>query len=183
MKIKVKRINNNISLPCFIKKGDWVDLQLAEEVSMRCPYAKTMHRKGRNTENETRYRDVVFDHQLLHLGVAMQLPEGFEAVVLPRSSTFGRHGIIMANSQGVIDNSYHGNTDEWKFPAIALKNTTIEKGIAICQFRIQLSQKASFLQKLKWLFSSKIEFEEVSSLENENRGGFGSTDESNYKSN
>ena len=71
--------------------------------------------------------------------------------------------------------SYNGDNDEWKFPAIAIRETTIEKGTRICQFRIQLSQKATFWQKLKWLFSSRVKLVEVDSLNNKSRGGFGST--------
>ena len=106
----------------------------------------------------------------------MKLPKGFEAVVLPRSSTFGKYNIIMTNSEGVIDNSYSGNNDEWKFPALAFQKTTIAQGQRICQFRIQLSQDATVWQKLKWLFSNGIRLERVESLDDIDRGGFGSTD-------
>ena len=104
----------------------------------------------------------------------MQLPKGFEAVVLPRSGT-PKLGIMCANSEGVIDNSYCGNDDEWRFPAIAFQSTTINKGDRICQFRVQLSQKATIWQKLRWLFSNKIELVSVDKLDGNNRGGFGST--------
>ena len=105
----------------------------------------------------------------------MQLPKGFEAVLLPRSSTYIKFGIIAGNSEGVIDQSYCGDNDEWKFSAIALDSTTIEAGDRICQFRVQLSQKATIWQKIKWLFSSGVEIVEVDELNKRDRKGFGST--------
>jgi dUTP pyrophosphatase len=105
----------------------------------------------------------------------MRLPEGFEAHILPRSSTPKGMGIMCANSMGIIDNSYSGNDDEWKFPAIAIRDTTVSEGERICQFRICLSQKATLWQRIKWLFSSGIEIIETDELSSENRGGFGST--------
>ena len=119
---------------------------------------------------------VVFDSKKIKLGVGMELPAGFEAVVVPRSSTFSRTKTILANSQGVIDNCYCGDDDEWMYPVIALNTSHIKKGQAICQFRIQLSQKATVWQKLKWLFSRKIKFIQTDKLRDVNRGGFGSTD-------
>lgn len=124
-----------------IEKGDWIDLYCAEEVVMRQGVFK-----------------------LIPLGVAMKLPEGYEAIVAPRSSTYKKYGIIQANSIGVIDNSYCGDEDQWMFPAIALAaDARIPKYERICQFRIQEKQ-------------TEIEFKEVRALGNENRGGFGSTD-------
>lgn len=105
----------------------------------------------------------------------MILPKGFEAHVVPRSSTFKNFKIVQSNSLGIIDNTYSGNDDEWKFPAISLERTVIKKGDRICQFRIQLSQKATIWQKIKWLFTSKIKFEWVDNLDSYSRGGFGST--------
>ena len=84
-------------------------------------------------------------------------------------------GILQANSVGLIDNSYCGDKDEWKFPAISFRDTTINAGERICQFRIQLSQKATVFQKLKWLFSNGIKLIETDNLNNSSRGGFGST--------
>ena len=92
----------------------------------------------------------------------MILPEGYEAHVLPRSSTAGKFGIICANSMGVIDNSYSGNEDEWRFPAYAIRNTIITKGDRICQFRIVKNQP-------------ELEFEVVEHLNDISRGGIGST--------
>ena len=119
-----------------------------------------------------------FDFKLIPLGISMQLPPGFEAVVVPRSSLFLNHGLLQTNHFGVIDNTYCGDTDEWKFPAMGFFNTEIIEGTRICQFRIQLSQKATILQKLKWLFNNKIELEYVDHLENIARDGFGSTNHS-----
>lgn len=122
-----------------IAKGDWIDLRAAKDVMM--------------TEGE---------YKQIPLGVSMQLPKGYEALVIPRSSTFKRLGILCANSIGLIDESYCGDEDEWKFPAYAVRNTVIRKGERIAQFRIIEHQP-------------EITFDEVESLENESRGGFGST--------
>lgn len=174
LKIKVFRINHLIELPKVIKKGEYVDLRAADTIVMNAPQAGILKKHKVNGE-EVSHRDVSFDFKLIPLGVAMELPKGFEAVVLPRSSTYKNFGIIQANSMGIIDNSYNSETDEWKFPAIALKDTTIVEGNRICQFRIQLSQKATIWQKIKWLFSNGIKIEEVDYLSNKDRGGFGST--------
>lgn len=174
LKIKVKRINKNIPLPEVIDKGDWIDLRASETVTLHAPQASVLKR---HTVNGVEYshRDVTFDSKLIGLGVAIQLPKGFEAVVVPRSSTYKKFHIIQANHIGVIDNSYCGDNDEWKFPAIALKDTVINEGDRICQFRIQLSQKATMWQKLKWLFSSSIRIVEVEYLGEADRGGFCTT--------
>lgn len=174
MKIKVLRLNKSIQLPKVISKGDWIDLRLSNTATLKAPYAETLKRK-KSDDDVNRIRTVVFDYQLLSLGVAIQLPEGFEAVVVPRSSLFNKYGIIQANSFGVIDNTYCGNNDEWRFPALPTRNTTIPANERICQFRIQLSQKATIWQKIKWLFSNSIKIVEVYNLSDNNRDGFGST--------
>ena len=120
-------------------KSDFIDLRSAEEVHMS---------KG--------------DFKIINLGISLKLPEGYEMVIIPRSSTFKKYGVIMANSQGLIDESYCSDLDVIGFPALAMKETVIHKYDRICQFRIQKHQP-------------KIEFEEVESLGNEARGGFGST--------
>ena len=163
LKIKVKRLIKDIALPSVINKGDWVDLRCAKRTTIVGP----MKKKDSNV--------VVLNNTLIPLGIAMKLPDGYEAIVVPRSSTYAHYGIIQSNSMGVIDSSYCGNTDEWRFPAIAFKKTTIPFDDRICQFRIQLIQGATVLQKLKWLFTSKIMFEEVDDLNSASRGGFGST--------
>jgi dUTP pyrophosphatase len=105
--------------------------------------------------------------------VIIQLPEGYEAELKPRSSAFNKWGIIQTNSVGAIDYTYRGINDEWKLPVIATRNVTIPKGTRVCQFRIQLSQKATVWQKLKWLFSSSIKIKEIHVVEDPSRGGFG----------
>ena len=120
-------------------KGDWIDLRAAEDVEMKAG-----------------------EFRLIRLGVAMQLPIGYEANVAPRSSTFKNFGILQANSLGIIDQSYCGDGDEWKFPAIAMRDTVIHKNDRICQFRIVEKQP-------------HLTFVRVDRLEGENRGGFGST--------
>lgn len=173
LKIKVKRINKNLPLPEIIAKGDWIDLRASETVTLRAPQAGTL--KKRVVEgNEIPFRDVSFDTKLVKLGIAMELPKGFEALVSPRSSTPKLH-IFQTNSQAVIDNSFNGDSDEWRYWMTALGETTINEGDRICQFRIQLSQKATFWQKLKWFFSSGVKIVEVDELGNPDRDGIGSS--------
>lgn len=174
LKIKVKRLNKLISLPEVIENGDFIDLRASEDIVMQAPQAGVL-KKHKINGSEVSHRDVTFDLKLIPLGVAMQLPKGFIATPVPRSSTFNKYGIIQANSIGVIDQSYCGNTDEWKFPAIAFRDTIIPEGERICQYEIRLSQKATMWQKLKWLFSSGIKIVEVDKLDNPDRDGFGST--------
>lgn len=169
MKIKVKEITKGC-MPTIIKKGEWIDLMTAVDIVIGAPQALTQKQVGGE-----KVRDVVNDVFYIPLGVAMELPKGFEAIVASRSGTPKKHGIMSANSIGVIDNSYNGNEDEWKFPAISFRPTVIPKGTRICQFRVQLSQKATFWQKLRWFFSNKIELVQVDNLSETNRGGFGST--------
>ena len=163
--------------PIVFKQGDWIDLFTAEDIHLKAPQANKMHIRstGKNPSQELRTRDVDFDFQMIPLGVAMQLPKGMEGHILPRSSTFKKYGLLLVNSQGIVDNLYCGDDDEWKFPAIATKTVTIPKGTRIAQFRIQLSQKATVWQKIKWLFSSSVTLKKVDSLGNKNREGFGST--------
>lgn len=120
-------------------KSDWIDLYTAEKVEL----------------SEGEFRKI-------RLGVAVALPEGYEAHIVPRSSTFQNYGILQTNSIGVIDNSYRGDADEWMFPAYATRNVTIEQGARICQFRIVKNQPA-------------LRFQRVERLDAPNRGGFGST--------
>lgn len=174
LKIKVKRINKNIALPEVTEKGDWIDLRASETVTLNAPQANVLKRHKVNGAEE-RHRDVEFDSRLIRLGVAMQLPKGFEAVALSRSSTYKNFGVIFGNSEGVIDQPYCGDNDEWRYNAIAFRDTTINEGDRICQFRIQLSQKATMWQKIKWLLSSGVEIVEVDELDNPDRGGIGIT--------
>lgn len=174
LKIKVKRLNKNIDLPEVIDEGDFIDLRAAESVTMHAPQAGVLKRHKVNGA-EYSHRDVEFDFKLIPLGVAMQLPKGFIAVPVPRSSTYKKYGITQANSFGVIDQTYCGDNDEWRFPAIAYRDTVIPEGERICQYEIKLSQKATMWQKLKWLFSSGVKIVEVESLSGADRGGFGTT--------
>lgn len=159
MKIKVKnKTNNKIRR---IEKGEWIDLYTSEDIEVKAP--------------TSRYQVVRFNPTLIPLGVAMQLPKHFEANLVPRSSTFKNYGIIQTNSIGIIDHTYCGNNDEWKMSVLPFENKVIPRGTRIAQFRIRPSQFAPIWVKLKWLFTNKIEFEEVSELKNKDRGGFGST--------
>lgn len=171
MKIKIKvKVHNEDCFPQVIGKGDWIDLKSTMFCNLKSPKITLT-----GEAKEGKAGEVSFDTRLISLGVSIKLPKGFEAVVVPRSSTFKTYGILQTNSFGVIDNSYCGDTDEWKFPVIATKRTTINVGDRICQFRIQLSQKASLWNKLLWLLSSGIELERVEKLDSLSRGGFGST--------
>lgn len=138
MKIKVKYLRN-IEKIQKIRVGDWIDLRAAEDVVMQAG-----------------------EFKLIPLGVAMELPAGYEALAAPRSSTFKNFGVLMANSIGIVDESYKGDNDEWHFLAYAPHFTMIPKNSRICQFRIIQHQP-------------EIELIEVESLGNENRGGIGST--------
>lgn len=169
LKIKVKVLTPGC-MPEISEKGDWIDLRVAKDMYFQAPIANTLRRKDLSS-----VRDVEFDYQLAPLGVAMELPAGFEAVAVPRSSTYKCFGVIQANHEGVIDNIYKGNDDQWHMPMIALKETQIECWSRVCQFRIQLSQKATLWQKIKWFLSSGIELVEVDNLGDVNRGGIGST--------
>lgn len=170
-KIYIKRFNKDVELPKIIAKGDWIDLRSAKEVTLKAPVTKTVS-KGKPKEVE-------FSTALIPLGVAMLLPVGMEAVLISRSGTFKNFGLIQLNAPGIIDGGelgYNGPNDEWKFQAIALKAATIPVNERVCQFRIQLSQKATMWKKLEWLFTSGIEIIEVDDLpEKEDRGGFSTT--------
>lgn len=137
--IKIKYFDQEIDKIQKITVGDWIDLRSAETVELK---------KG--------------EYALIRLGVGMILPAGYEAHVLPRSSTPSKFGIILANSMGIIDNSYSGDADEWKFPAVAIRDTVIHKNDRICQFRIVKNQPG-------------ITFEVVDHLNENSRGGIGST--------
>lgn len=164
-KIKIKMLGRPLPIPEITKKGDWIDLRAAEDVVLAAPYA-TQSRK--NVE-----RKVIFEQAVIPLGVAMQLPKGYEAIVNSRSSIYKNFFVMLVNGQGVIDNSYCGDNDQWFAQVLAFADTKIEAGDRICQFRIQLSQKATFWQKLKWLFSNGVKIEIVDELGNPNRGGHG----------
>lgn len=140
MKIRVKYHDAGIELS-QAHAGEWIDLMAAEDTTMW-----------------------VGDFAKINLGVAIELPEGYEAIVAPRSSTFEKYGIIMTNGIGVIDNIYCGDDDIWRFPALKVRGepVTIKKYDRIAQFRIQPVQ-------------GKIDFDGVQHLCNANRGGFGST--------
>ena len=120
-------------------KSDWIDLRAAQDVTLK---------QG--------------DFAMIPLGVAMKLPDGYEAHLVPRSSTFKNFGVIQTNHMGVIDQSYCGDHDEWKMPVLAMRDTVIRKGDRICQFRIMEKQP-------------ELIFTEVEHLTAPDRGGFGST--------
>ncbi|MCD8122834.1 MAG: dUTP diphosphatase [Clostridiales bacterium] len=139
-KIRIKYLNENLEKLAYIGgKSDWIDLRAAQNIRLRAG-----------------------EFALIPLGVAMELPAGYEAHIVPRSSTFKNFGIIQTNHMGVIDETYCGDKDQWFFPAYALQDTEIREGDRICQFRIMEHQPT-------------IEFEETDRLGHEDRGGFGST--------
>lgn len=137
--IKIKYHNPILQKIEKIEVGDWIDLRAAEDVKL-----------------------TVGDFKLISLGISMKLPEGYEAHVVPRSSTFKTWGVLQTNCMGIIDNSYSGTNDIWRFPAYAMRDTEIKVNDRLCQFRIVKKQP-------------HIEFAEVDKLDDNDRGGFGST--------
>lgn len=174
LKVLIKRINPDLDPVVVKSKGDWIDLRASETHRFKAPQAGIL----KEVKGE-KLRDVKFDTYLMPLGVAMKAPDGYEFILNPRSSMPFGFGVILGNSQGVIDGGpegYNSNTDEWKAALIAIRATTINKNERICQFRVQLSQKATMWQKIKWLFTSGIELIEVDELpETQERGGFGTS--------
>lgn len=140
IQIKIKYFSEEIEKLRYIDgKSDWIDLRSAADVELK---------KG--------------EFKLIPLGVAIELPKGYEAHVVPRSSTFKNFGILQVNSMGVIDETYCGDNDQWFMPVLAVRDTKICVNDRICQFRIMAHQPA-------------LEFEQVAHLEGADRGGFGST--------
>ena len=140
MEIKVKyHVTDMPELHFIGDKSDWIDLRAAERVEMKAG-----------------------EFRIISLGISMKLPEGYEAHIAPRSSTFLKYGIIQTNSVGVVDNSYCGDNDIWGMPALAMRDTVIEKGERICQFRLMKKMET-------------VTFTEVEHLSSQDRGGFGST--------
>jgi dUTP pyrophosphatase len=137
--IEIKYMDADIERIEKIDVGDWIDLRCAEDIVM---YSG--------------------EYKAIPLGVAMKLPEGYEAIVAPRSSTFKKYGLVMANSIGIIDESYCGSDDQWHFLAYAMHGCKIKKNERICQFRIFKHQPPVVLR-------------EVDKLSAVNRGGMGST--------
>ncbi len=138
--IRIKYFSDDVEKLRYIDgKSDWIDLRASERVELKAG-----------------------EFRLIPLGVAMQLPNGYEGHLVPRSSTFKNYGILQTNSVGIIDHSYCGDEDMWRMPVYATRDTVIEKNDRICQFRIFKHQPV-------------IVFEECKKLENESRGGFGST--------
>lgn len=138
--IKIKYLSDRIDRLAYIGgKSDWIDLRAAEEIIMKAG-----------------------EFRLIPLGVAMELPKGYEAHIVPRSSTFKNFGVIQTNHMGVVDETYCGDNDQWFFPAYALRDTVIHVNDRICQFRIMEHQPS-------------IHFTEAETLGHEDRGGIGST--------
>lgn len=169
LKIKVKVLTEGC-MPEINPSGDWIDLRSAQDVDIRAAQAGVQYQ-----ENNEKYRDVIIPVTYIPLGVVMELPQGFEAIIASRSSGPKKLKVFIPNGQGIVDNVYNGNDDQWHYVASPMENASIKKGDRICQFRIQLSQKATMWQKLKWLFSSGIKLVEVNDLGDENRGGFGTS--------
>lgn len=140
-RIKIKYFTDKIDKLEYIggMKSNWIDLRCAKEIAL---------------DRGMKY--------LIPLGVAMELPVGYEALVVPRSSTYENYGIIQTNHIGIIDESYCGDDDQWYMPVYATRYTEIHVNDRICQFRIIKHQP-------------QIVFTEVDKFDNANRGGFGST--------
>lgn len=138
-KIRIKYANNVLEKIKKINTGDWIDLRCSEDITLKAG-----------------------EFKLIPLGIAMQLPHGYEAHIVPRSSTFRHYGLIQTNGTGIIDELYCGDNDFWFMPVYATRDTQISFNDRICQFRITEHQPA-------------IQFEEVEVLNNKDRGGHGST--------
>lgn len=139
-KIIIKYFTDKIDRLTYIDgKSDWIDLRAAEDVTLKAG-----------------------EFKLIPLGVAMKLPKGYEAHIVPRSSTYKNFGVIQTNHCGIVDETYCGDGDQWYFPAYALRDTQIKTNDRICQFRIMEHQP-------------KVFFEEVEKLLDADRGGIGST--------
>ena len=138
--IQIKYFTDEIEKLTYIDgKSDWIDLRAAKELELKAG-----------------------QYAMIPLGVALKLPEGYEAHIVPRSSTYKNYGLIQTNHMGVVDESYCGDNDQWHMPVFALRDTVIHVNDRICQFRIMEHQP-------------KIVFEEVEALSAPDRGGFGST--------
>ena len=136
--IKVKYFSDDPEELCYVAgKSDWIDLSAAREVTLRAG-----------------------ESCLIPLGVAIALPEGYEAHIVPRSSTFKHYGILQTNSMGVVDYTYRGDGDQWHMPVYATRDVTIERHARICQFRIMKHQP-------------QLRFTRVEHLDGPDRGGFG----------
>ena len=138
MQIKIK-YHNDVERIDILAQGDWLDLRAAERVEFKAG-----------------------EHKLISLGVSVQLPQGYEAHVTPRSSTFKHWGLLQPNSPGIIDESYCGEADIWFWSAYATRDTVVEKNDRICQFRLVAKMPRPQLL-------------EVEHLDGASRGGHGST--------
>lgn len=145
--VQIKYHDDSIEKIEKIAQGDWIDLRAAETVELKAG-----------------------DFKIVSLGVSMKLPEGYEAHIVPRSSTFKKWGILQTNHMGVIDNSYSGDNDIWGMPVLAMRDTVINKNDRICQFRI--------MKKM-----DDLQFNEVDHLDGKDRGGWGSTGSNDIKTN
>lgn len=137
--LKIKPLVDGLKPIEAAHNGEWIDLRCAEDIELE-----------------------IGEYKKIPLGVAIELPEGYEAILAARSSTYSKWGIFMSGSIGVIDNLYCGDDDEWTFPAIAFRKTKIHKNDRICQFRI-IKQQPDITPII------------VRTLGNKNRGGLGST--------
>lgn len=173
LKIKVKVLTEGC-MPEINPKGDWIDLRSAVDMEILAPQSGTLKKVTVNNK-EVNYRNVTMETYYIPLGIAVKLPKGYEAIVASRSSSPHKIGLFIPNGQGIIDNSYSGNSDQWNYVCSPMRQVSIKKGDRICQFRIQLSQKANIWQKIKWLLSSGVELIQVNDLGNNNRGGLGSS--------
>ena len=140
VELKIRYISKEIEKLRYIDGvSDWIDLRSAENVSLKAG-----------------------ESRLIRLGIAVELPGGYEAHIVPRSSTYKNFGILQTNHFGVVDHSYCGDEDEWKYPVLAMRDTEIHVNDRICQFRIMKNQP-------------KLVFTEVEHLTGASRGGFGTT--------
>ena len=148
--LKIRYENPSFPTLHMTEKGDWIDLKSAE-----------------------RYELKAGEFALINLGIAMEIPDNFEAWLAPRSGTFKKYGLLQTNSIGIIDNSYSGNNDIWKMPVYATRDTVVEKGDRLCQFRLIERMHSIFDRKITR--PSDLYIVEVENLNDSDRGGFGSS--------
>lgn len=137
--VKIKYFKDDMTRLSKIEVGDWIDLRSAERIELKAG-----------------------EFKLIPLGVAMELPKGYEGHVAPRGSTFKNYGLIETNAVGVVDETYKGDNDQWFMPVLATRDCVIEFNDRVCQFRI--------MKKMP-----KLKFKEVEHLGNKDRGSHGST--------
>lgn len=152
MVLKIRYIDKDFPTLHMTEKGDWIDLKAAEDYTLKAG-----------------------ESALINLGVAMKVPDDYEAWLAPRSGTFKKYGLIQTNSIGIIDNSYSGNNDIWRMPVLATVDTVVNKGDRLCQFRLVERMSRVFCKYPMDKCIDDLYIVETDQLDDTDRGGFGSS--------